>query len=233
MYIDVHKFGRNPDIDSGGVETIWSPGGLLTWPTSAGIVTLVSTSAQDNPSGTGCGYVWVEGLDANYIHLRERVPLNGTTNVTTTNEFLRVHRLQGDDPGSTSTTYENAGVITATLGGNTIASIEANKGQSQLGFYTVAAGHTLKIALIHVTSFKLTTTSAFEVEMFIRNQGKVWNLKGTWGGHSTGAPPPRPYVPPIIVPEKSDIEFRGAASANNTGVSVEFCGNLYQNTIAS
>ena len=53
---NVHKFGSvvttNADYD-----TVWTEGGQYQFPDTADVVTVVSTSAQDNPTGTGSSTV--------------------------------------------------------------------------------------------------------------------------------------------------------------------------------
>lgn len=230
----VHKFGRNPDIDAGTPETVWSAGGYLTWPTTAGKVTVASSgdnAADDTVDGTGLRTMVMNGLNADWEPISETITLNGTSNVETTNDFFRVFRMKGLTTGSGGV---NAGTITATLGGNTIAEIEEGMGQTQLAFYSTPAARELQIYRIFVSAFK-SAAGAYEVRMMTREDDNAsgdslacWNLKGTFGGHTQASPSTREYGPrkPFIVPPKTDIEFIGEVSANNTGISVEFTGEL-------
>ena len=80
-------FGFNDAVGS-SAETIWSVGGTYTFPSTATALTVVSSSANDdgNPVGTGARTVTIEGLDANYLPVSETVTMNGTTDVTTTQD---------------------------------------------------------------------------------------------------------------------------------------------------
>lgn len=137
----VHKFGRNPDIDSGTIpEDVWYTGGLFNWETSAAVVSVTSASANDDgdPVGTGAATLTIEGLDANWDEVSETITLNGVSAVTTTATMIRVNRAYITSVG----TYHgsNDGDITGTINGNTAFTIEAGQGQTQVARYTVPNG---------------------------------------------------------------------------------------------
>lgn len=135
----VHKFGRNPDVDTGTVpEDVWLTGGLMTWPTSAAVVSVTSTDTDDdgNPtSNTGAQTLTIEGLDASFDELTETITLNGTSAVTTTGSFIRINRAFV----ATTGTYHgnNEGSIVGTISGATMFTILAGVGQTQVARYTV------------------------------------------------------------------------------------------------
>ena len=89
-YPHVSKFGRNPKVKSSDYETIWDGSNLYPWPTAAETLNVVSTDADDTSAGTGARTVEIEGLNSSWAVITETVSMNGTTNVTTTNSFLRV-----------------------------------------------------------------------------------------------------------------------------------------------
>ena len=68
-------------------EGLTQSGGNYTYPSSAGVVVLLSASGA-----TDAGLiVQVNGLDANYNLLSEAVTLNGSGTATTTNSFFRIN----------------------------------------------------------------------------------------------------------------------------------------------
>jgi hypothetical protein len=79
----------------------------------------------------------IEGLDSDYLEISETVSLDGTVAVTTTASFFRINRMYCVTAGTGGI---NAGNITATIGGNAQAYIEAGEGQTQQTHYTVPAG---------------------------------------------------------------------------------------------
>ena len=155
-YSNVSKFGRNPSVKSADYETLWDGSNLYPWPTAAETLNVVSTDADDSSSGTGARTVEIEGLDSNWDVLTETVSMNGTTNVTTINSFLRVYRVRVVTAGSTGV---NEGTITCTntTSSNVIAQISVDNsgfGQSLMALYTVPAGKTAYLINFDFSSAK-------------------------------------------------------------------------------
>ena len=55
-------FGYNPDVDT-TEESVWPDGGTIPHPTSASVLKISSSSANDTAAGTGARTVYIEGLD--------------------------------------------------------------------------------------------------------------------------------------------------------------------------
>ena len=72
------KFGMNDAVTS-GTEEVWSPGAVRVLPTSAGALSVVSSSTADDSAavGTGAWTIRVEGLDSNYEEIAETIILDG------------------------------------------------------------------------------------------------------------------------------------------------------------
>jgi hypothetical protein len=111
----ITKFGSNLDIDTNSdPETIWSTGGLYQFPSSAGQISIVSSSSDDTSTGTGARTVLVQGLDENYNEVEETFTLNGVSAVTSSSSsWIRAHRAKVLSAG---TGEVNAGTITITHG---------------------------------------------------------------------------------------------------------------------
>lgn len=141
------KFGFNKDVDAAAEETLMSQGGTYIYPTVARILNIASSDANDNPTGTGIAALRILGLDSNKDEITEDVILNGLTNVQTTLEYYRVHRMFALTPGSASTTQKNIGNITAisVTDGYTLAYMPAGYGVTQQVVYTVPRGKTALI----------------------------------------------------------------------------------------
>lgn len=145
-YSIVNKFGRNTDISTGTVpEGVWGGGGTYTgWATAAETIQVLSSSANDTAAGSGARTIRVTGLDANYNVQNETLTLNGTTPVTSTNTFIRVHTAQITTSGSSNTAF-NAGTITvrqSTTTANVFLSMAIGTNQTNCSAYTVPAGYT-------------------------------------------------------------------------------------------
>lgn len=133
----VHVIGRNTDSDSG--DDLWDGSAAYPFPAAAAATTVVSGSADDDGNdseslGTGAQTVTVEGLNGSYAAISETVALNGTSAVTLTNEFLRVHRAYVATAGSGAT---NAGAIDVKHDSTVLASIVAGQGATYQGVYTL------------------------------------------------------------------------------------------------
>lgn len=155
-YSNISKFGRNPNIKSSDYETIWDGSNLYPWPTAAETLNVTSSDANDTSAGTGARTIEIEGLDTNWAVQTETVTMNGTSNVTTSNAFLRVHRVRVVTAGSTGV---NEGTITCTntTSSNVIGQISLGSsgfGQSLMALYTVPAGKTAYLINFDFSSSK-------------------------------------------------------------------------------
>lgn len=158
----INIFAYNPAVTTSFIP-LWENTATYAFPASASVLTLVSTSASDNTSCT----VLISGLDASWNLITESKTLNGLTNVTTTNAFLRINSMVLTSPGTSQTT--NVGIITAKIGATTYGQINAGIGKSQNGWYSVPNGYTLYIQSINAFSgdangtgfvnYKVTTTN--------------------------------------------------------------------------
>ena len=79
--------------------------------------------------------------------------MDGTTTVTTTQQFLRVFRMSVETAGSFG---NNEGTITATYtgGADVAATISPGNGQTLMALYTIPAGYTGYLLSIDVSSGK-------------------------------------------------------------------------------
>ena len=89
------KFGNNGDVDKDVVEDIWDGGETWVAPTTARLHLIASTVVTDTSAGAGARTVQIYGLDSAGALQNETVTMNGTTNVTTTNSYIMIHRKIG------------------------------------------------------------------------------------------------------------------------------------------
>lgn len=101
------------NIDTSGLVTqYWIEGmSMLSQPSSASVITLVSSSASDT---TQTVRVW--GIDSNGAENTDTVLLTGTTAANTTIQFTRVDRVSKD--------RDSVGLVTGTAGTTTIFKID-------------------------------------------------------------------------------------------------------------
>jgi len=211
----INKFGYNTAV-GGTFETITDLGGDQYYPTSAGVISVVSSDANDDDGDTGARTVEIQGLDGNYAEISETVTLNGTGAVTTTASFLRVFRMRVLTAGSSGT---NEGNITASIGGNNVARISGgNGGQTLMAVYTVPAGKKG-----YIIKFQGSLSKNQEAQFMIRTRygttDAAWQVKGMFGTFANAVG--YEYPVPLEVTEKTDIEIRAKAGANSE------CGAIF------
>lgn len=206
----VSIFGYSAAVGSTAQGPLWEgltlSGGNYVYPSSAAPLVLVSDSATDNTTRS----VVINGLDANYNILQETIALNGTTNVTTTNSFLRINSME-------MLNSTNTGNITASISSTVYAKIAAGVGQTQMSIYTVPAGYTFYLTYSQFDASIGFTSSNYMISA-------EWNKfnSGTQSGQITlthqSTFVQKQEVPfnnsPIAHPEKTDLQFTVKA---NTG----------------
>ena len=199
----IHKFGYVHSVGSNDTPvSICSHGGLYHWLESASQLTVVSTSS-DTMSMT------IKGLDSNYDSLEEVVTLNGTTSVTTVDTFMRVYRMYVD--------ADNAGTITAKVGSDIIAQIDAGESQTLMSVYTVPRGYT---AYLMGMDISVNKSKDAQVKMYARDNGnfRIKHVAEIYQNQYN-------YKPniPMKLNEMTDIDFRVTEVENsNTRVSCNF-----------
>ena len=220
----VHKFGHNLDIDTGtDPETVWSAGGIYTFPTTHSRLQITSNDNDDFAvTGTGARKVKVFGLDENYNLIEEEVDMKGTAASTTNEEFIRVFRAFVTEAGSSEV---NEGTITINhiVDNITVAQIPADHGQTQMAVYTVPANHKAYMTSFSGSMSKATPSTAIVLEMVFRKDG-VKRVKQDIAIDTTGSTSFVKYFEcPLPVEEKTDIYINAKeVSQNNSGVFSNF-----------
>lgn len=212
----VHKFGFNPAIVD-ALETIWDSGGLYPWQTSASIVSLVSTSADDAFGGAGAQTIKLYGLDADWNMQDEVVELDGLTPVTTTKEYLRLFRMTIPPLDSGPGQSDAQGTITASQGGTTRAQIINGNNQTLMAIYSIPAGYT---GLLVHGSTGVGSGKEATVKYFVRPLNGVFNLGYLVQLFENNEQ--RPFIIPQRVNEKTDIDLRAISTAAGTSIGANF-----------
>jgi len=172
----VHKFGKNEDVGS-AFEPL-AIGGIYQTPQVSGATTLrvKAGDANDTAAGSGAREVTLEGLDETGALVTEAIATNGASSGTAGSvTWLRLFRAYVSESG----TYANAttgshadDIVIETTGGVAWLTIDTDsqdfeRGQSQVGSYTVPLG---KTAYLH--EYVLTTDSNKAVDfVFMQRQG--------------------------------------------------------------
>jgi len=207
-------FGFSSAVGSSALGPLWEgltlSGGAYAYPSSAAQLVLVSDSASD----TSALSVQIQGLDANYAPVVETIAMNGTTNVTTTNSFLRINLM-------TTTNGLNVGNITAKISTTTYAKISAGIGQTQMSLYTVPAGYTFYLSYLQAdASIGFTSSNYMKFAEYNKDNatGEINLLSQSTFVQTLNIP----FTCPIAHSQKTDIQFQIVA---NTGSP--FLANIY------
>lgn len=213
----VHGFGFNPDVSTASVpETLWTVGGVYVFTVTPATLSVVSTSAADTAAGTGARTVRLEGLNSAFYEISETVTMNGTTLVNTTQVFARINRAFNVTAGSGGV---NAGAITISDGVNTVCSIVATYGQSQMAIFTVPMDYSK--AFLCSTNTNVVrgggTTTSTEILVQTRERNAPWRNRDvlTGGVVSNGNPPHAIYQE--LIPGSDFRMTIVTCSTNSTG----------------
>lgn len=218
--------GQNPDVDIAVVEDVWEDGGRYDYLTTASVLTLVSTSANDAPTLGGIDTVEIVGCDVDFKVLVETVTLNGLTPVVTVNEFFRVFNLNGHAANAADVNATAIGKITAQVAANIQGSIFAGSSTSRHSFISVLAGYTGFV--------DLAFTSGGPGDDFVMTFGtRIGNNSFTTGSEIEISNSSLAVInfSPIVgnVPEKSDIKVEAMAINNNAQVRITYILTMIRN----
>jgi hypothetical protein len=200
----VNIFGFNRAIGS-SFETLWDDGGDYVYPSSALVMSVVSSSALDTMD------VLIVGLDADHTEISETVTLTGTSSITTTLSFYRIN-------SAVILSGSNVGNITISNGGVTYAYIQANIGTTQSSVYTVPAGHSLYLFRIDVLS-GTNNGNQFLTFRNVITSGTGRTLRVAEATFSTSQASFDRQVP-FKISEKSDLHFEAKSSSSTNEISI-------------
>ena len=220
-------FGYSTVVGSTAYGPLWegltSAGGNYPFPTTAGVIIVVSDSASDTAVT-----MLISGLDVNYEPITESVALNGTTIVTTTQSFWRINKV-------TTTAGNAVGNVTFTRGATVIAKVNAGLGQTQMSVYTVPAGYSLYLTYFQADGNTTTTSGAYmntRLRTTLRPSGVV--LVSGQTTYLTNLQ--LPYGVPVEIEEKTDFEFQflgsgGAGARQNCYAGGYLIMNYIEGTV--
>jgi hypothetical protein len=211
----LNKFGFSDSINSSWDNV--SIGGLY-YPDVASLVSVVSASDEDKPSGTGAWTMKIEGLAVDGTEQEETITLDGTSPVVSTNEYLRVFRMFIE---TADTTDGAADVIVASIAGNEISRIDPEyDNQTLQAAYTVPEGKTAYITSMTISAAK--DNAAVMAGLFVKDSGpnavfSVKQIVNIFRNTTTIE-----FRTPIKITSLSDIVIKAKSDASNVEVSGTF-----------
>jgi len=215
----IEIFGFSTSVGSTALGPVWEgltlSGGAYAYPSSAAQLVLVSTSASD----TSALSVQINGLGAGFVPITEVIALNGTSNVTTVNSFLRINSI-------VCANGLNVGVITAKIGSTVYAQINAGIGQTQMAIYTVPAGYTFYLSYLQADASVGFTSSAY-MKMAEYNKFNLTGGNTTVTGQVTYVQSyNQPFTYPVAHPGGTDIQWEVVASTGSPYAANIFAGGV-------
>lgn len=203
----VNKFGQNNDLNSSTYENINDMGGVYSYPETALITKIDSSSASDT------GDAEVQGLSLDGTLTVQTPTLNGATPVTLATPLWRVFRIKNvgssDWIGTVQCVNDADSVI--------YARVAIGNNQTLMAQYTIPLTKTGYLihgsASISDQNRSVAAAGRFESRPF----GGVFQLKNTFGVTDASILN-FPYQLPSKIPAKTDLQILGKGSA--TGVSV-------------
>jgi hypothetical protein len=224
-------FGYNPDVDT-TQESVWPDGGTVPHPTSASVLKISSSDANDTSAGTGARTVFIEGLDGDYAVVSETVTLNGQTAVNTTRSYLYVNSFYVVTVGSGGENAGNinagTGVVTAGVPAVLYDIIAAGFNNRTTGHYCVPAGYTAYMIQGLFSAGQASGTTA--VTGFLKQHGPDGIVRV--GAVSTVNNSAADYLfeTPYMIPEKNCVGATAIGAAANNAVSSYFNIILIKNS---
>lgn len=209
-------FGYNPDLDT-SEESVWPDGGIVAHPTVASVLDIVSTDAADASAGTGARTVFIEGLDGDYNIVSETVTLNGTTNVSTVEEYLYINQFYVVTVGSGGA---NAGTITAKLSTTLYDLIAIGYNQRTTAHYCVPAGYTGYMTTGVITAGQASGSTA--VTAFLKQHGPDGILRVGAVSTLNNGSIQYDFETPYVIPEKNCVGASAIGTSANNSVSAYF-----------
>jgi hypothetical protein len=220
----LHKFGHQPDCDT-GTDPCWIwDGPTTTWVrnSTGRIHGIYSDSGLDDDGNTGCREINIDGVNNHFLTSSETVTMDGQTHVLTLNDYVVIHRMECTRFGSTKL---NQGTIYAfpLVETTTIAVISPNIGQTLMAIYAVPKDKDLYLTELwasvgggkaKVASVDMQMTfSGFATKRFF--------------GISEANGSPAPLIPPLKVPGRTVIELKGfEVSVDDVDIDGGFNGYL-------
>jgi hypothetical protein len=226
------QFGINTAVGTSN-ETVWIGSNTYTFPSSASVLKISSSSANDaSPSGTGAQTIQIQGLNAAYEAVSETVSLNGQTAVNTTNSYLRVNKMivltAGSGGTSVGNIYAGTGDVTDGVPAVVVNQTGILANETESGFYTVPAGYTAYINMWTMSSGNTTADEWTRFTLRIRPLGGVFGIKAQYHIPASGI-----YecvaAYPLPIPEKADLEILAATSDGSASASTQLQMVLIKN----
>lgn len=168
---DIDKYGWLGSVGTGSdPATVWSVGGLHPGVLSVTISGLTG-GADDTLAGSGAQIVEVIYLKDDWSKVTENIDMAGASLAPFANEARAVDRMEVIQWGGSGPNVAN---INATIGGTTVARIDAGAGQTGMAWYVIPTGHTAYLLRWYAFIGRNASAAYAEVHFKVRK----WAARG-------------------------------------------------------
>jgi hypothetical protein len=187
------------------LETVCTQGGIRNLLSSAEVLKIKSSDANDTNSGGGhARRVKIKGIDGAGAQVEENVDLNGTAAVSTVNSYRHINDVFVNKVGSGN--YVNTGTISVNNNADdtTLYQIAAGEGQQQSASFAVPAATNA-----YITTFMMSATGPAQVSIWLNkapDNAPFKQVVTTIVG--IGSPATYTLPNPFQIPAGGIIEFR-------------------------
>jgi len=209
-------FGYNSSVNN-AFKPLWELESVYTYPTQNLTMDVVSTNTNDTDVT-----VKIVGLDSDYNELSETLTLNGTSTVTSNNEYFRINdviTIAGNADGNVNVTNSSV----------TYARIRAGDGRNQASIYTVPANTCFY--LYRIDGFSATASGS----QYVTFRNEVTNSSNVTFRVAETTFINQMNIQrrlPFKYDAKSDIQFQCKSSASTNEVGVFGEGILIKDGLA-
>lgn len=209
-------FGYNSSVNN-SFKPLWELTSVYTYPTQNLTMDVVSTNTNDTAVT-----VKIVGLDSDYNELSETLTLNGTSTVTSNNEYFRINdviTIAGNADGNVNVTNSSV----------TYARIRAGDGRNQASIYTVPANTCFY--LYRIDGFSATATGS----QYVTFRNEVTNSSNVTFRVAETTFINQMNIQrrlPFKYDAKSDIQFQCKSSASTNEIGIFGEGILIKDRLA-
>lgn len=204
----INKFGRNSTTVTN--DAIWSASTPYLEPVTAAICNVVSTHADDSPTGTGASAILITGIDGNWDIVSETVTLSGLVTVPTVNKFFSIHRSYVT---AAQSIYGLSGDVTITSqasGTPGMGKLLAGYNQTQSTIYVVPRNYTAYIQYVQMTVQSIAVNKQLDIGQFKKDFNGIWRIQNDYLflSDSGGGYQSKNWYSPLKYEEKSTLLFK-------------------------
>jgi hypothetical protein len=226
-------FGFNNAVGTSW-EDIHPTGGDINWLTTAGKVAISSSNAADTSAGLGVQSVEIHGLSATGVDQSEVIATNGTTEVESTLDYIRVNKLHSETCGTyggshqgditcrvTSAGAKTGAILSKMTGeeGSVDTSVQYGSGEAGNGYWSVPLGKVMYITKIEVISDigtnKSINVALYEREDILDVSAPFAPRRVLWQESGVDAGLQHYFASYIKIKALTDIWFRAKGSATS------------------